>query len=88
MRKHNWKKGEITEYGFNWGGVNVERICHDNQGAVIRILGYRQAADIWITSSGKVRVIAYYKIKKGKLVFDRNRLYERVRKKKSLKKEI
>ena len=53
-------QGKQTEYGFEWGPVNVERgFCDDHKGWVTLILRtkkYPHGLQVYITKTGKVRI--------------------------------
>ena len=59
---------KLTQYGFEWGGVTVSRICSDKKAGwvYLSVKGKRQnqEVEIYVTKSGKVRV--YRETKQGK----------------------
>jgi len=58
-------KTEITQYGFTWGPLEVERLVSDDKfGVVIKLKTNKESIDIRITPSGLIRLEEIIKVKK------------------------
>ena len=49
-------KTEVTQYGFNFGAVKVERLCSDDkrQWVVVGIETPKEKLQVYVTKTGKV----------------------------------
>jgi hypothetical protein len=53
-------KCQLTDYGFNWGPLNIERACSDDKKGWVLLLvkteKYQSGIEVYVTKTGKVRV--------------------------------
>jgi len=59
---------QFTQYGFEWGAMDVERMCSDEKKGwvFLAVKSPRQHIEIYCTKTGKLRV--YRKKKKGTIL--------------------
>lgn len=51
---------EVTQYGFKWGNVTVERICSDQRmGRFLGVYTDKEYMEIRITPGGKIRIYSH-----------------------------
>lgn len=53
---------ETTQYGFNWGPVEIERHCSDKKKGwvIFGVKTKKKTLQVYVTKTGKVRVYNYY----------------------------
>lgn len=55
----------VNQFGFEWGPLEVIRVCDDRRGATISVVTKRGVVDITVTPKGFVRI--HDRTKGGKL---------------------
>jgi len=54
--------GKTTQYGFEWGPVEVDRACHDDKKGwvllMVKTKKHPHGIQVYVTKTGKVRVFS------------------------------